>query len=142
MSTPQRRYEHAIDARMDADLAETIAAARCENCGRELVEKEEMNCAKCEQILEKKQTKNTMTTDTLFNIEPTKPTKLQAARLALADAVAEYDAALERCGGDDASLGDYERAVNRFAELVKAEELAELNNSKLAITTLEETKPQ
>jgi len=68
--------------------------------------------------------------DSLFEIEPTKPTPLQAARRALADAVAEYDAALERCGGDDASLGDYERAVNRFAELVKAEELAELNNTK------------
>jgi len=53
--------------------------------------------------------------DSLFEIEPTKPTKLQAARRALADAVAEYDAALERCGGDDASLGDYERAVNRFS---------------------------
>ena len=71
-----------------------------------------------------------MTTDTLFNIEPTKPTKLQAARRALEDAVAEYDAALERCGGDDASLGDYERAVNRFEQLVLAEEIAELNNSK------------
>jgi hypothetical protein len=66
----------------------------------------------------------------LFEITETKPTKLQAARRALADAVAEYDAALERCGGDDASLGDYERAVDRFAELVKAEELAELNNTK------------
>ena len=68
--------------------------------------------------------------DSLFEIEPTKPTKLQAARRALEDAVAEYDAALERCGGDDASLGDYERAVNRFEQLVLAEELAELNNSK------------
>jgi len=68
--------------------------------------------------------------DSLFEIEPTKPTPLQAARRALADAVAEYDAALERCGGDDASLGDYDRAVNRFAELVKASELAELNNTK------------
>ena len=66
----------------------------------------------------------------LFQITETKPTKLQAARRALEDAVAEYDAALERCGGDDASLGDYERAVNRYTELVKAEELAELNNSK------------
>jgi hypothetical protein len=83
-----------------------------------------------EKLLENKQTKNTMTTDTLFNIEPTKPTKLQAARRALADAVAEYDAALERCSGDDADLVSYERAVQRFTELVKAEELAELNNSK------------
>jgi len=128
--TAQRRYEYHADRALDRDLAETIAAACCENCGRELVEKEETNCAKCEQILEKKQTKNTMTTDTLFNIEPTKPTKLQAARRALEDAVAEYDAALERCGGDDASLGDYERAVNRFEQLVLAEEIAELNNSK------------
>jgi hypothetical protein len=83
-----------------------------------------------------------MTTELPLNIPETKPTKLQAARRALADAVAAYDTALDRCGGDDASLGDYERAVNRFDELVKAEELAELNNSKLAITTLEETKPQ
>jgi hypothetical protein len=34
--------------------------------------------------------------------------------------------------GDDgrSEIDDYDRAVNRFAELVKAEELAELNNSK------------
>jgi len=63
----------------------------------------------------------------LFQITETKPTKLQAARRALEDAVSEHDAALERCGGDDASLGDYERAVNRFSELVKSLELAELN---------------
>lgn len=62
----------------------------------------------------------------LFQITETKPTKLQAARRALADAIAEYDAALERCGGDDADLASYERAVNRFAELVKAEEMAVL----------------
>jgi uncharacterized paraquat-inducible protein A len=55
--TAQRRYEHAIDARMDADLADTIAAACCENCGRELVEKEEMNCAKCEGKLNARQRK-------------------------------------------------------------------------------------
>jgi hypothetical protein len=77
---------------------------------------------------EQKNQKHTM--NELFQITETKPTKLQAARRALEDAVAEYDAALERCGGDDASLGDYERAVNRYTELVKAEELAELNNSK------------
>ena len=53
MSTPQRRYEHAIDARMDKDLAETIAAACCENCGRELVENEETNCAKCKIKIDK-----------------------------------------------------------------------------------------
>jgi len=45
MSTPQRRYEHAIDSRMDKDLAETIAAACCENCGRELVNDK---CEKCD----------------------------------------------------------------------------------------------
>ena len=54
--TAQRRYEHAIDA-LDRDLAETIAAACCENCGRELVEKEEMNCAKCEGKLNARQRK-------------------------------------------------------------------------------------
>lgn len=132
--TAQRRYEYHADRALDANLAETIAAACCENCGRELVEKEETSCAKCEQILEKKQTKNTMTTDTLFNIEPTKPTKLQAARRALADAERELAAAIERDlpEGDDgkSEIDDHERAVNRFAELVKAEELAELNNSK------------
>ena len=49
MSTQQRRYEHAINARMDADLAETIAAACCDNCGRELVNDK---CEKCEKPLE------------------------------------------------------------------------------------------
>ena len=75
-----------------------------------------------------------MTTDTLFNIEPTKPTKLQAARRALADAETELAAAIERDFAENelgnSEIDDYERAVNRFAELVKAEELAELNNSK------------
>ena len=65
----------------------------------------------------------------LFNIEPTKPTKLEQARRALADAERELAAEIERTGNEDCP--DYERAVNRFAELVKAEELAELNNSKL-----------
>jgi len=68
--------------------------------------------------------------DSLFQIEPTKPTKLQAARRALEDAVAEYDAALERCGRADAIREDRERAVNRFEHLVLVEEIAELNNSK------------
>ena len=58
MSTPQRRYEYHADRALDRDLAETIAAACCENCGRELVENEEINCAKCEQLLENKKTKN------------------------------------------------------------------------------------
>jgi len=128
MSTPQRRYEYHADRALDRDLAETIAAACCENCGRELVEKEETNCKKCEQILEKKQTKNTMTTDTLFNIEPTKPTKLQAARRALADAERELAKAEEE--KDTLAIDCNRRAVNRFSELCKAEELAELNNSK------------
>jgi len=127
----QSRYEYHADRALDTDLAETIAAACCENCGRELVNDKCEKCdAKQEEDFEKQQPPKTMTNDLLLNIEPTKPTKLQAARRALADAVAEYDAALERCGGDDASLGDYERAVNRFAELVKAFELAELNNTK------------
>jgi len=128
MSTPQRRYEYHADRALDRDLAETIAAACCENCGRELVEKEETNCAKCEQILENKQTKNTMTTDTLFNIEPTKPTKLQAARRALADAERELAKAEEE--KDTLAIDCNRRAVNRFSELCKAEELSELNNSK------------
>tara|TARA_R110000868_G_scaffold47153_1_gene155042 strand:- start:58 stop:270 length:213 start_codon:yes stop_codon:yes gene_type:complete len=68
--------------------------------------------------------------DSLFNIEPTKPTKLQAARRALEDAVTEYVAAIERCGGDDADLVSYERAVNRFSELVKREEIAGIERSK------------
>lgn len=124
----QRRYEHAIDARMDKDLADTIAAACCENCGRELVEKEETNCAKCEQLLDNKQTKNTMTNDLLLNIEPTKPTKLQSARRALADAERELAKAEEE--KDALAIECNRRAVNRFSELCKAEELAELSNSK------------
>jgi hypothetical protein len=75
-----------------------------------------------------------MTTDTLFNIEPTKPTKLQAARRALADAERELAAAIERDLPENelgnSEIDDYQRAVNRFAELVKAEELSEMNNSK------------
>ena len=69
-----------------------------------------------------------MTTDSLFPITETKPTPLQAARRALADAERELAEALERTGGDDCP--DHERAVNRFAELVKAEELAAMNISK------------
>ena len=45
MSTPQRRYEYHADRALDRDLAETIAAACCENCGRELVDDK---CEKCE----------------------------------------------------------------------------------------------
>lgn len=54
MSTPQRRYEYHADRALDRDLAETIAAACCENCGRELVNDK---CEKCEKLLENKQTK-------------------------------------------------------------------------------------
>ena len=59
--------------------------------------------------------------DSLFNLEPTKPTPLQAARRALTDAERE----LAECSNEDTPV--FVRAVNRFTELVKAEELAELN---------------
>jgi len=36
--TAQRRYEYHADRALDRDLSEIIAAACCENCGRELVE--------------------------------------------------------------------------------------------------------
>jgi hypothetical protein len=52
--TAQRRYEYHADRALDRDLAETIAAACCENCGRELVENEETNCAKCKIIIDKR----------------------------------------------------------------------------------------
>jgi ribosomal protein L37E len=55
--TAQRRYEYHADRALDRDLAETIAVACCENCGRELVEKEETNCAKCEGKLNERQRK-------------------------------------------------------------------------------------
>lgn len=45
MSTPQRRYEYHADRALDRDLAETIAAACCEKCGRELVNDK---CEKCD----------------------------------------------------------------------------------------------
>jgi len=48
MSTPQRRYEYHADRALDRDLAETIAAACCEKCGRELIDDEKIHCAKCE----------------------------------------------------------------------------------------------
>jgi len=66
--------------------------------------------------------------DSLFEIELTKPTKLQAARRALADAERELAKAEEE--KDALAIDCNRRAVNRFACLVKAEELAELNNSK------------
>jgi uncharacterized paraquat-inducible protein A len=55
--TAQRRYEYHADRALDRDLSEIIAAACCENCGRELVEKEETNCAKCEGKLNERRIK-------------------------------------------------------------------------------------
>jgi hypothetical protein len=43
--TAQRRYEYHADRALDRDLAETIAAECCENCGRELVNDK---CEKCD----------------------------------------------------------------------------------------------
>ena len=63
--------------------------------------------------------------DSLFNIEPTKPTKLQAARRALLEAEHALLNSVEI--GDSDTISDAKRAVNRFTELVKAEEIAELN---------------
>ena len=72
--------------------------------------------------------------DSLFNIEPTKPTPLQSARRALADAERELAAAIERDLPENelgqSEIDDCERAVIRFVELVKAEELADLERSK------------
>ena len=72
--------------------------------------------------------------DSLFNIEPTKPTPLQSARRALADAERELAAAIERDLQENelghSEIDDCERAVIRFVEIVKAEELAELERSK------------
>ena len=69
--------------------------------------------------------------DSLFNLEPTKPTPLQAARRALADAERELAAAIERDLQENelgqSEIDDFERAVNRFAALVAEEENAELN---------------
>jgi len=69
--------------------------------------------------------------DSLFNIEPTKPTPLQAARRALADAELHYSSERELWKENSIELEPALRAVNRFAELVKASELAEINNTKL-----------
>lgn len=62
--------------------------------------------------------------DELFQTEPTKPTPLQAARRALADAERELELVEGRNCED---YGPYERAVARFAALVAEEEKAELN---------------
>jgi hypothetical protein len=61
--------------------------------------------------------------DELFNLTPSKPSKLQQARTLLVDAELELILAEGRNCEDYAP---YERAVNRFAELVKAEELAQM----------------
>jgi hypothetical protein len=54
--TAQRRYEYHADRALDRDLAETIAAACCENCGRELVNDKCEKCdAKREEDFEKQQ---------------------------------------------------------------------------------------
>ncbi|CAB4172167.1 hypothetical protein UFOVP930_52 [uncultured Caudovirales phage] len=71
-----------------------------------------------------------MKTDSLFNLEPTKPTPLQAARRALADAERDYNTMRDQWKDNSVEIEPYRRAVNRFAELVKASELAELNNTK------------
>jgi hypothetical protein len=64
----------------------------------------------------------------LFQITETKPTKLQSARRALEDAERELAKAEEE--KDALAIECNRRAVNRFEQLVLAEELAELNNSK------------
>lgn len=65
-------------------------------------------------------------TDELFTLPPSQPSPLQSARRALADAEAELKTMQDRYG--DADYTAYERAVDRYTELVKAEELKELNN--------------
>ena len=66
-----------------------------------------------------------MNTDELFHLPPSQPTPLQSARRALADAERELEI-IEGRNCED--YGPYERAVNRYAELVKAELLKEFNN--------------
>jgi len=70
----------------------------------------------------------------LFNIEPTKPTKLEQARRALADAERELAAAVERDLPENelgnSEIDDYQRAVDRFAALVVEEEKRALDISK------------
>ena len=48
MSSPQRRYEHAIDARMDSDLAQGFHAT-CENCGKNMDFETGDTCEKCRE---------------------------------------------------------------------------------------------
>ena len=69
-----------------------------------------------------------MNTDELFHLPPSQPSPLQSARKALAEAERDYAAERERWKENSAELEPYRRAVNRYSELVKAEELKELNN--------------
>lgn len=66
----------------------------------------------------------------LFKITETKPTKLQSARRALADAEIELAKAIERDlpEGDDgkSEIDDCQRAVDRLTTLVAEAERAEL----------------
>ena len=64
----------------------------------------------------------------LFTLPPSQPSPLQSARRALADAERDYAAERERWRENSIELEPYRRAVNRYSELVKAEELKELNN--------------
>ena len=48
MSTPQRRYEHAIDARMDAELAQGFRAT-CDKCGANMDFETGDTCEKCSE---------------------------------------------------------------------------------------------
>jgi hypothetical protein len=64
----------------------------------------------------------------LFTLPPSQPSPLQSARRALADAERDYAAERERWKENSVELEPYRRAVNRYSELVKAEELKELNN--------------
>jgi hypothetical protein len=64
----------------------------------------------------------------LFTLPPSQPSPLQSARRALADAERDYAAERERWKENSIELEPYRRAVNRYSELVKAEELKELNN--------------
>jgi len=69
-----------------------------------------------------------MSNNELFTLPPSQPTPLQSARRALADTERDYAAERERWKENSIELEPYRRAVNRYSELVKAEELKELNN--------------
>lgn len=65
-----------------------------------------------------------------LNLPETKPAPLQSARIALAEAERERDLALYANGHeqypDDNLTPELDRAVNRYAELVKSLELEQL----------------